>query len=423
MDKKNVNLGLLGLGVVGSELALQVNKNAKRIENELGVVITIKKIYVRTTNKTRDIDTTTLPLTTNVNDVINNPDIDIICECMGGNGFDDTRNFILQAINNKKHIVLSSKKMLALYANEILLAANKNNVCIKYDASVGGGIPIAKVIEQSFKGDKVVKIMGIFNATSNYIYSKMFSEKISFLDALKSAQDKGYAENNPSDDVDGFDSLYKLNILTMFGLHKIINPLDIKPESFTKIDIRDMQYAVELGYMIKPLALLKVKGNAYEIKVGPCLVPASHLIANTFNNFNSIIIEGEQCGELGFYGQGAGSNPTAFAMFDDLYSILKYENQEEKFPFEVVKKEQLLNYQSKLYWRFTVKNKVGVFAKLTQVLALNEINIEKIIQKDEVAGGIEIVLLTSNVSTDKVERIINELELHDMSNNAVIPFV
>jgi homoserine dehydrogenase len=342
---------------------------------------------------------------------------------MGGSGFKLTRDYVLEAMTNGKHVIMSSKKALAKFAELLLITANSHNVHLKYDASVGGGIPIAKVLEHTFKGDKLLKIMGIFNATSNYIYSKMFKENLSFDAALKMAQDKGYAENDPTDDLDGYDSLYKLIILTIFGMNKVIDPSLLVPDSFAGINIKDMKYAEELGYCIKPIAIIKHENSTIEYKIGPCLIPSEHIIANTFNNYNTILIEGENNGDLAFYGQGAGAKPTASAMFDDLMNLLVSPKLKKKFPFSLIDRDIITKYQSKLYWRFTVKNEVGVLSSLTGILAENKINIEKLIQKDEQQDGIEIVLLTSMADTSIAESILYQLNESGIVNNAVIPFV
>lgn len=422
-NKRIIKVGILGLGVIGSELVLQILNNRSRIEKETGVSIEIEKIYVRTLNKIRTLDTTNLPLTTDINDIINNPGIDIICECMGGNGYELTCDYLLEAIKNDKHLVMSSKKTLAKYAALLIKAADSHNVHLHYEACVGGGIPIAKVLANAFKGDRVLNIMGIFNATSNYIYSKMFNHNLTFQEALKEAQVNGYAENDPSDDVDGYDSLYKLIILAIFGMKQIIDPSHLQPDSFRKINIKDMKYADELGYRIKPLALLKRVNDTFEYKIGQCLIPSEHVIANTFNNYNSILIEGENCGELNFYGQGAGAKPTATAMFDDLMNILANPEPRDIIAFSEIDSKQIVQYNSKQYWRFTMKNEVGVLSKFTAVLAKNNINIEKFIQKEEVEGGIEIVLLSSAVTPSITESILNCLNDVNIINNSVIPLV
>ena len=421
--KKSKKVGIIGLGVVGSELVSQITKNMSRIEKETGISLEISKIYVRTLHKTRTIDTKGLPLTTNIDEIIHNPSIDIICECMGGNGFEQTRDFILQALKNRKHMIMSSKKALAKYAGLLLENAYSSNVHLKYDACVGGGIPIAKVLDNAFKSDKVLKIMGIFNATSNYIYSKMFTEALSFDEALIKAQENGYAENDPSDDVDGYDSLYKLTILAMFGMKKIIDPDLLLPDSFAKISIKDMKYADELGYRIKPIALLKQVNGSMEYKIGQCMIASDHIIANTLNNFNTILIEGENCGELDFYGQGAGAKPTATAMFDDLLNILTSPVPSDVFAFSKINADTIVKYESKLYWRFTLRNEVGVLSELTAILAKNNINIEKFIQKEATETGMEIVLLSSDVAPSEVDTIIKQLNTLNIENNSVIPLV
>ena len=422
-NEKVVKVGILGLGVVGAELVSQIINNAGLIKNQTGCSIAIEKIFVRDLYKPRSIDTTGLSLTTDPLEIIQNPHVQIVCECMGGNGADLTRNYVLEAIKNGKHVIMSSKKVLALHAAELLKSAEKAGVQLKYDASVGGGIPIAKVFEGAFKGDNVVKIMGIFNATSNYIYSKMDKGGLSFETALKKAQNKGYAENDPTDDVDGFDSLYKLTILALFGMKKIIQPSSLLKESFTKITQVDMKYAHELGYHIKPVALLKRNGGNFEYKIGPCLVPSDHILANTFSNNNIILIEGKNCGELGFYGQGAGAKPTASVMFDDLLNIIDHGFEKPKNGFSRIETDDLVPYQSKLYWRFTVSNKIGIILTISKLLAEHNINIEKFIQKEEVDDAMEIVLLTSNAGEKDVNAIIEKLKEKNIANNALIPFV
>jgi homoserine dehydrogenase len=421
--KKKVKVGLLGLGVVGAELASLINQNSKKIATETGCEIIIEKVFVRNTSKTRDIDTTTLQLTTDVNEILNNDEIDIICECIGGNGFDKTSEYILKAIGNKKHVVMSSKKALANYAEEILHSAQLNQVQLKYDACVGGGIPIAKILEHSFNNQKLLKIMGIFNATSNFIYSNMLENNDSFSNALLKAQEKGYAENDPSDDIDAIDSLNKLIILAIFGFKAIIKPSDLNPVTFSKIEIKDMQQAKALGYTIKPLAFIKHEIEGLKYVIGPCLISSGHIVANTLSNNNVIIIEGEYCGELGFYGQGAGAKPTASAMFDDLINILKTEKVLQINTAKYEKSQNISKYETAYYWRFSVKNEVGVLTNLSSIFAQSNVNIERIIQKDENDEGIEIVVLTS-VVPDKVLQILKtNFKNNQIHAKALIPII
>lgn len=422
-DSKLIKVGILGLGVVGSELVSLIRKNASRIEFETGVKIEISKVFVRNMSKTRNIDMTGLTLTTDSNEIINDPDISIICECMGGNGFEQSAHIVEECLKHQKHLIMSSKKTLAKYANTLLEAAQINKVALKYDATVGGGIPIAKVLEHSFKGDEVTNIYGVFNATSNFIYSKMYEQHQSYESALKEAQEKGYAENDPSDDVDGFDSLYKLVILAMFGIKKIINPDLINPESFKHIQVKDMEYARELGYRIKPVSALSVKNGNCACKVAPFLVPEKHVVAQTSDNFNAIIMEGKTCGELGFYGQGAGAGPTATALFDDLISIISSECNYDSISYSKVEKENLADLPSCYYLRFSVKNEAGILSKISGIMAADCINIERIIQKTEQVDKIEIVMLTSLINKSLLGKIKYQCDAKGLNVVAVYPII
>jgi homoserine dehydrogenase len=422
-NSKLVKIGILGLGVVGSELVSLIRKNAKRIAHETGVTIEIEKIYVRTMYKTRTIDMSGLNLTTDYNEIINDPGISIICECIGGDGYEETAHIVGSCLKHNKHVIMSSKKALAKFASVLLDTAYQNKSALKYDATVGGGIPIAKVLEHSFKGDELTRIYGVFNATSNFIYSRMFEEKQSFAVALKEAQDKGYAENNPSDDVDGFDSLYKLIILTMFGIKKIIAPDAINPGSFKHIDVKDMEYARELGYRIKPVSALVVQNGGYSCKVAPFLVPDKHIVAQASDNYNAIIMEGRKCGELGFYGQGAGAAPTATAMFDDLIGLLSPGSEIDCYPFAEVDNKKVDDLPSRYYLRLTVKNEAGILSKISGLLALKEVNIERIIQKVEHKEGIEIVMLTNKLNKNLLDEIIELYRLEGLVILAFYPVV
>lgn len=422
-NSKLVNVGILGLGIVGSELVSLIRKNALRIEIETGVKIEISKIFVRTINKTRTIDTTGLMLTTDITEIINDPTISIICECIGGNGFEQCYKIIENCLKHKKHLIMSSKKTLAKHAETLLDAAYKNKVALKYDATVGGGIPIAKILEHSFKGDEVTRIYGVFNATSNFIYSKMFDEQLPFALALKEAQEKGYAENDPTDDVDGFDSLYKLVILTMFGIKKIINPEMVKPVSFRNIEVKDMKYAHELGYRLKPVSVMQVEKGKYSCKTAPFLVRKKHIVAQTSDNFNAIIVEGRICGELGFYGQGAGACPTATAMFDDLFSILSNFNAVENYPFKTIDQNNINDLSCRYYLRFCVGNKKGILYKISGILASEDANIDRIIQKVEHPDYIELVMLTSKLDKIHLDRIKSICQSESISLVAIHPVI
>lgn len=420
-------IGFLGLGVVGAELVNIIRNNIANVYEKYGVTLEIGKIYVRDIGKKRGIDTTNLQLTADADEVINDRDTDIVCECIGGAGTEETRELILKAIQNGKSVVLSSKKALALYGPEILELAGRNSAMVRFDATVGGGIPVAKVIKECFKGEEIRSVVGILNATSNFIYSKMQKEALSFEAALKKAQELGYAENDPTEDIGGWDALYKSVILVMFSMKRWVDIRKIKITPFSDVNVTDMKYANELGYQIKPLVIVE-NGEPLVYRIGPCLIKESHIAANTFQNNNMIVFEGSNSGVLGFYGQGAGSKPTASAMFDDLVGIVTRPNgKPDQASMELCRGITAVNalqeYENNLYWRISVDNKVGMFAHIATTLANNSVNIEKIIQKDEEQGRMGIVLLTSSVDSETISRIIAGFEANGVSIHSVIPFL
>lgn len=424
---KQIKIGFLGMGVIGSELINIIAANRNSISERYGVNIIFGKIFVRDINKKRVVNLPELELTTDPWEVVNDSGTDVICECVGGNGTDETKQYIFKAMNNGKSVILSSKKVLALNGMEIIKLAMDKNVQLKYDATVGGGIPIAKMLKECFKGEKINKVIGILNATSNFIYTKMDRDNLSFEAALKKAQELGYAENDPSEDINGFDALYKTIILMMFGMKKWVDIGLLKTDSFSNIDILDMRYAEELGYRIKPIGIVENKQQLV-YRIGPCLIKDTNIAANTAYNNNIITIEGSNTGTLGFYGQGAGAKPTASAMFDDLVSVVNTsEDKVEQINLdafgEIRSFEDVKEYKNNLYWRISVLNKVGMFLQISTILASNNVNIEKIIQKDEIGNKIGIVLLTSGISSEKITILTRQFNEIDIEINCIMPFL
>lgn len=422
-----INIGILGLGVVGGELANIIIKNHDFVLSKYGIDLVIKKVYVRDLHKKRSVKISADLLSTNAEDVVCDPEIQIVCECMGGAGTDATRDYVLKAMQHQKHIILSSKKFLAKYGEEILTAHKNSQVQLRYDATVGGGIPVAKIIDHCFKGETIKKIVGILNATSNFIYTFMDQNHYSFEDALKLAQEKGYAENDPTEDIEGYDALHKLVVLTMFAMKKIVNVHQMVTSPYSDIHLADMRYAKELGYHIKPMAVVEDRDGQLTYRVGPCLIEENHVVASAVKNYNIIVFEGSNSGILGFYGQGAGAKPTASAMYDDLMGVINLSgdsaarvSSEQHFGMEKVSK--YYDYTNHLYWRFTVANKVGVLAKICSIFMENTMNIEKLIQKDDVGGTIDVVLLTRSADTITIQKISSDLAKYGIEIDTIIPF-
>jgi len=422
---KKVKIGVLGMGVVGEELISIILNNRDKIRRQYSLDLEIKGVFVRNLDKPRRI--TGLNLTDNAEELLDDPEISVICECIGGAGTEKTREYVFRAVNNGKSVIMSSKKVLALYGKELMQKVLENKVGFGFDATVGGGIPIAKILKNCFKGEGINRVIGILNATSNFIYTRMDKDGLSFEEALKKAQELGYAENDPSEDINGYDALYKAIVLTLFSMKTWTDIRKYAVVPFSQINAADMKYAKELGYHIKPLVVVEKK-KSIVYRIGPCLVKESNIAATTNDNFNVIVLEGTNTGVLGFYGQGAGSKPTASAMFDDLINVLNKKDSDELLSHELQLDEihdvnSLEEYKNNLYWRITVENRVGMFANIASTMAKNNINIERIIQKDEEGDRIGVVLLTSSIDTETISNIIDELKENNIIINAVIPFL
>lgn len=319
---REVNIGILGLGVVGTALYSIILDKQQIIREKYGIVLHIKKVYVRNKLKKRSANIDFSILTDNVFDIINDRSIDVVCECIGGNGTAETAEYIVSAIKNGKHIVMSSKKALALNLDEIINNIQESGVKFKCDATVAGGIPTQRLVDSVFYGEKISKITGIVNATSNYICSQMQKHQIPFDEALDKAKSLGYAENNPDEDILGYDALYKLVILARLWFNRNIDFSAITVNPITTINITDIAYAHDLGLVIKPIVHIQEEDNNLQCFIGPCLFSEDSIFATVQQNNNIISVTGNSIGNLYFVGQGAGGFPTGAAMFDDLISLL-----------------------------------------------------------------------------------------------------
>ena len=316
-----VKIGLLGLGNVGSGVIKILQENINKIRDYTGTDIIVEKILVRDINKPRDVVFNKQLLTTNAEDILNNPEIDIVVELIGG--IEPAFSYIKQAMENGKHVVTANKAVIATYCKELFELADKNNVEIRFEGSVGGGIPIIDTITNNLAGNEIDELVGIINGTTNYILTRMSRESMSFDTALKKAQEKGYAEADPSSDIEGQDAAYKLAILAAISFGLQVNPNDIPCEGITKISEHEIRYAEQIGYAVKLLATARKKDGKLEIHVHPTLIPTHHPLAAVHNEFNALFIKGNAVGELMLYGKGAGSMPTGSAVVGDILDINK----------------------------------------------------------------------------------------------------
>ena len=383
--KKNINIGLLGLGSIGSGVYNVLRKHGRDYKQNIGASIAIKKIAVKNKRKKRDVKVDPKLLTTDASSIINDPEIDIVIELIGGTKL--AKNLIIKALNNKKHVVTANKEIMAQYGKELFDTANKNEVDLYFEASVGGGIPIIKPLKDSLEANKITKIMGIVNGTTNYILSKMSDEDLSYEQALKEAQEKGFAEADPKADVGGGDAASKIAILASIAFNSRITKEKVFIEGITSITPKDIDYAADMGHVIKLLAIAKHEDEKAEVRVHPTMIKNDHPLAAVNGAYNAIFVEGDAVGEVMFFGQGAGSLPTASAVIADTLEIVKNINTGVTGKrmvctcYDKIKIKPMVDITSSFYLRMKVADKPGVLAKISKIFGDNKASIKSVIQK------------------------------------------
>lgn len=413
---KKVKIALLGLGNVGRGVWMILNSNKEEIMKRSGYEVEVAKILVRDISKARGVEVPLGLLTTDFNDIINDDEIKIVVEVMGG--IEPAREYMLAAMDKKRHIVTANKMLLATGGDELFEKADKEGVMFNYEASVAGGIPIINGINESLTANKVERLYGIVNGTTNYILTKMSFDGLDFNDALKEAQEKGYAEADPTSDIEGFDSQYKLAILSSLAFGTKIKIEDVYREGITKIESVDIQYAKEFKKVIKLLAIVKDNEGRLELRVHPTMIPENHPLANVYDSFNAVLIKGNAVGDLMFYGRGAGDLPTGSAVVSDLVSILrsniKIENLNPVVKNNLWVKEisNISEIDSKYYMRLTVADRPGVLGEISSVVGANNVSLRSVIQKGldvENENKVTIVLVTHMTKEGNIKSAIEEL--------------
>jgi len=430
--KKTINIGLLGLGTIGSGVYKVLAKHRLDYKRKLGSTLQLKKIAVRSKRKKRPVKVSASMLTTDPYSIVNDPEIDIVIELIGGTK--PAKDLILKALNNKKHVVTANKEIMSQYGKELFEAANKNEVDLYFEASVGGGIPIIKPLKDSLSANSVANIMGIVNGTTNYILTKMTDEGWSYDQALAEAQAKGFAEANPQADVGGGDAASKIAILASIAFNSRVTKDAVFVEGITSVTDKDIDYAADMDHVIKLLAIAKNKGNELEVRVHPTMIKKEHPLAAVSGVFNAIFIEGDAVGEVMFFGQGAGSLPTASAVVSDCLEIAKNINQGVTgkrmvctcYENRVV--SPISQVESSYYLRMTVADQPGVLAKIAKIFGDKKVSIKSVIQKGPATKksgrGIlaELVFITHPVIEANLRgalKGIGKLELVDKINNVI----
>ncbi|RFU70111.1 homoserine dehydrogenase [Peribacillus saganii] len=415
---KAISIGLLGLGTVGSGVVQIIENHQDKLMHQIGCPVMIKKILVKDENKERTVHIERELLTTNPDDILESPEIDIVIEVMGG--VEETKNYLLKALQNRKHIVTANKDLMAVYGSELLSVATENGCDLFYEASVAGGIPILRGLVDGLASDRITKMMGIVNGTTNYILTKMSKQGSRYEDVLKEAQELGYAEADPTSDVGGWDAARKMAILATLGFSMNIDLDDVKVKGITEISEEDLSYSKKLGYTMKLIGIASRLENKVEVSVQPTLLPESHPLASVNDEYNAVYVYGEAVGETMFYGPGAGSLPTATAVVSDLVGVMKnmrlgVNGRSAVSPQFEKSLKQPGEIFSKYFVRLHVKDEVGVFAAITSIFSEHGASFEKILQmplkQNELA---EIVLVTHRTSLQDYEDILQKLNDYEM---------
>ncbi|MFE8702349.1 homoserine dehydrogenase [Cytobacillus sp. FJAT-54145] len=412
-----ISIGLLGLGTVGSGVVKIIENHQDKLMHQIGCPVEVKRVLVKDLNKERAVDIHPEKLTVNAEDIINDSEIDVIIEVMGG--VEETRKHLLAALKNRKHVVTANKDLMAVYGSELLTVASENGCDLFYEASVAGGIPILRSLVDGLASDRITKMMGIVNGTTNFILTKMSKQGSAYEEVLKEAQELGYAESDPTSDVEGLDAARKMAILSTLGFSMKIDLDDVKVKGITQITEEDLQYGKQLGYTMKLIGIAHREGEKVDVSVQPTLLADSHPLAAVNDEYNAVYVYGEAVGETMFYGPGAGSLPTATAVVSDLVGVMKnmrlgVNGKSAVTPQYPKKLKEPSEINSKYFLRLHVKDEVGVFANITTIFSEHGVSFEKILQLPvKEKGTAEIVLVTHHASLQDYEDILVKLrDLH-----------
>ncbi len=417
---KAINVGLLGIGTVGGGTFTVLKRNAEEITRRAGRPIEISIVADRNLDLARQVTGGACKVTDDAFAVVSDPNVDIVVELIGGYGV--AKDLVMKAIENGKHVVTANKALLATYGNEIFAAAQKKGVIVAFEAAVAGGIPIIKALREGLSANRIEWVAGIINGTTNFILSEMRDKGLSFADVLKEAQRLGYAEADPTFDVEGVDAAHKLTIMSAiaFGIPMSFDKAHV--EGITKLDAIDIKYAEQLGYRIKLLGVTKRTPEGVELRVHPTLIPEKRLIANVEGAMNAVLVKGDAVGATLYYGKGAGAEPTASAVIADLVDVtrLHTSDPEHRVPHLAFQPDAVVDLpilplaevQTAYYLRLRVEDKPGVLADITRILADQSISIDAMIQKEPGEGEVQtdIILLTHQTREKNVDAAIAKIE-------------
>lgn len=413
---KPVKVGICGLGTVGGGTFNVLQRNAAEIARRAGRRIQIEQIGMRRPNPA--CDTKGMHVTADVFEVATNPEIDIVIELIGG--YDVAYKLVMTAIENGKHVVTANKALIAVHGNEIFAAAQEKNVMVAFEASVAGGIPIIKALREGLSANKINWLAGIINGTGNFIMTEMREKGRDFQDVLAEAQALGYAEADPTFDVEGIDAAHKLTILASIAYGIPLQFDKAYTEGISRITAEDVKYAEELGYRIKHLGISRRTAQGIELRVHPTMVPQQALIANVNGVMNAVLVDGDAVGQTLYYGPGAGAEPTASAVVADVVDVVRTltADRDNRVPHLAFQPGELSDavilpvdqIESGYYLRIMAVERPGVLAHITRILGDKGINIEAITQKQTEEAQVPVILLTQSVKEEKMNQAIREIE-------------
>lgn len=413
---KTINIALLGFGTVGSGVAETIKRNSQMMAEQLGCQLKITYVLVRHPDKYKNVPLLEgVHLTSSFEEIMADPDIGIVVEVMGG--IHPAKEYIFEALNHKMSVVSANKDVVALFGPEIMHTAMENHVNFSCEASVGGGIPILRPLHDSLAANEIESIVGIVNGTTNFILSSMDEEGVSYSDALRVAQKKGFAEADPTNDVCGYDAARKLAILASIGFRANVTFDDVLVEGIEKISQKDVQYASEMGYAIKLLAVGTRQDNGIALNVYPAFVPRTHPLASVKGSYNAIYVTGNIVDDVMFYGRGAGSLPTASAVMADVISTAKnimngstgtgmMLTETKRIPFY-----SSLKLKNSYYFRLIVDDVTGVLSQIASAYADHDISIKEVVQKSRFEDAAELMIITQDTPRENIIQVEKALQV------------
>ena len=419
---KKVGVAILGLGVVGGGTYKILTEHREFYNKNHGVDVTVEAVLELNRERAMALGIDESKIASNIAEICSNSEIDVVVESIGG--IEPAKSFVLAVLNSGKSVVTSNKELYCKYSHELEKVAKKNDCGLYFEASCVGGVPVIRALLDNLQGNKITSLTGIINGTTNYILSKMSDCGASYSDVLKEAQKLGYAEADPTSDVEGYDAVYKLSILSSLSFHTKVPYTEIYREGITSVDTTDIQYGKQLGYALKLLAVGKNGENGIEVRVHPTFIKSNHPLANVNDSYNAVYITGDSVEDVMLYGRGAGALPTGSAIVGDIiycathqgsnYSTFK--NTEKADPAT----KFIKNFESEYYLRLSVKDKTGVLSKITSHFSKHGISISQVIQEKAENGQVPLIILTHNTLENDVKKTVDELNASGVACVAAI---